>query len=330
MTTTMTRDRSRARRRMLMRREAGIAVALIVLIVVFTALEPARFATERNLLNILTDSATLVVLAMATTFVIISRNLDLSIGGVIAFCEVLSAKTMSADGGMADALWGLAVAVAAGLGWGALNGFLVSRARVPSFVATLAVLGMSQGAAYVISGGVDIGSVPTALAERVGIGRLLGVSVLTWLAAVVFLVSVWTLRRTMFGRHTYAIGSDPLAAGRAGINVPVHTMKIYLLAGALYGLVAWLNLSRFSTTNVGGHANDALNAITAVVLGGASMFGGVGTAAGTLIGVFIPAVIQNGLVINSVQPFWQLIAVGAALAVAVSLDSFRRRNRVRN
>ncbi|MBO0884379.1 MAG: ABC transporter permease, partial [Mycobacterium sp.] len=146
-----------------------------------------------------------------------------------------------------------------------------------------------------------------------------------WIAAVIFALTVWLLSRTRFGRHTYAVGSDPLAASRAGIDVRTHTLKIYVLSGAMYGLVAWLNLSRFSASNLAGHADDGLNAITAVVLGGASLFGGVGSALGSLIGVFIPAVLRNGLVILAVQPFWQLIAIGAALAVAVSVDQHRRR-----
>lgn len=305
--------------------EAGAGSVLIAMVLSFALIEPTRFASPSNLLNVVTDASPLAILAMATTFVVISRNLDLSIGGIVAFTEVVAAKSMTVDGGPAIAVWGLVVAITAGSVWGAVNGLLVTRARVPSFVATLATLGMAQGAAYVISDGIDVGSVPADLVDAVGVGRILGVPVLVCIAALTFVLTAILLTQTQFGRCTYAIGSDPLAASRAGIDVRAHTLKIYLIAGAMYGLVAWLNLSRFSASNVAGHANDGLNAITAVVLGGASLFGGVGSAVGSLIGVFIPAVLRNGLVIIALQPFWQLIAIGAALAVAVSVDQHRRR-----
>lgn len=308
--------------------ETGVGVALVVLVAVFAALEPTRFATWANMRNLLVDASTLTVVAMATTYVLVSRNLDLSIGGVVAFCEVVAAKVMRVDGGLGSSLTGLAAALAGGLVWGALNGLLVTRGRVPAFVATLASLGMAQGAALVLSGGVDVGTVPLGLVEAVGVGDVMGVPVLVLVAAAVVVVTAWSLRCTRFGRHTYAIGSDPVASERAGIDVGRHVRRVYLFAGAAYGLVAWLNLARFSASTIGGHANDALNAITAVALGGASLFGGVGSALGTLIGVFIPAVLRNGLVIVAVQPFWQQIAVGLALALAVAIDQRRRARRL--
>lgn len=143
------------------------------------------------------------------------------------------------------------------------------------------------------------------------------------------IASVVVLRLTRFGRYTYAIGSDRSAAERAGINVRSHIAQTYMAAGAAYGLAAYMGVAEFSTTSVDGHANDALNAIAAVAIGGASLYGGVGTAIGSLIGVFIPAVLANGLVITRVQPFWQQIAVGFALLVAVYADQLRRRARAR-
>lgn len=317
-------DGGRERRRLTLAAEAGVGLALVVLVVVFAALEPTRFATLDNLRNVATDASVLIVLAMATTFVIVSRNLDLSIGGVIAFCEVVAAKLMTADGGAFSSLIGLAVALCAGLAWGLVNGALVTRTRIPPFVTTLATLSIAQGAAYVISDGIDIGSVPLTLVSRVGIGTLGPIPVLTVIAAVVVGASVFVLRRTRFGRYTYAVGSDPLAAARAGIDVGRHITKVYAIAGTAYGLAAFLNLARFSATNIGGHGADALNAITVVALGGVSLFGGIGSALGSVIGVFIPAVLRNGLVILAVQPYWQQIAVGVALLVAIGFDQRRR------
>jgi ribose transport system permease protein len=134
------------------------------------------------------------------------------------------------------------------------------------------------------------------------------------------------LHATRFGRYTFAIGSNEEAARRAGIRVDRHLIKVYALMGMLSGLAGFLSLARFSTTTIGGHSTDNLQAIAAVVIGGTSLFGGVGTLLGTIFGVFIPAVLQNGFVIVGVQPFWQQVAVGAVLILAVYLDQLRRRS----
>ena len=134
------------------------------------------------------------------------------------------------------------------------------------------------------------------------------------------------LAATRFGRYTYAVGSNEEAARRAGIAVDAHLMKVYALAGPLSGLAGFMSLARFATTTIGGHDTDNLSAIAAVVIGGTSQFGGIGTVLGTVFGVFIPAVLQNGFIIVGVQPFWQEIAVGAVLVGAVYLDQLRRRS----
>ena len=146
---------------------------------------------------------------------------------------------------------------------------------------------------------------------------------------VVALIGAWLLFTTRFGRYTYAIGSNEDAARRAGINVDRHLIKVYAMSGFLAGLAGFLSLARFGTTNIGGETTLNLQAITAVVLGGTSLFGGIGTIVGTVIGVFIPAVLQNGFVIVGVQPFWQSVAVGAFLVAAVYIDQLRRRARPR-
>jgi ribose transport system permease protein len=314
-------------RRWLLAPEAGVAVALLVLLVTFAALAPDRFATTENLRFLASDASVLVIVAMATTFVILTANLDLSIGSITAFCEVVAVKAMVAvgGGGVWTCLTGLAVAILAGCGWGLFNGLLITRAGIPSFIVTLATLGIALGAALLLTDGNDLADVPSALVTDVGSGELARIPILVLVAALVFAIAALTLRRTRFGRHTYAIGSDEVAAHRAGIDVRSHLTRVYVLAGGTYGLAGFLSLSRFGTTSLGGHNNDALNAIAAVALGGASLFGGIGTAFGTLIGVFIPAVLENGLVINSVQPFWQQIGVGFALLAAVYGDQLRRR-----
>jgi ribose transport system permease protein len=222
---------------------------------------------------------------------------------------------------------GLAVALAAGLGWGTLNGFLIAKARIPPLIVTLGTLGMALGAALLITGGVDERDVPFKLVATIGTGRL--ADQVPWLVLIAFTVALVfgiLLAKTRFGRYTYAVGSNEEAARRAGVAVDRHLIKVYALAGCLSGLAGFMNLARFSTTTLGGHNTDNLQAIAAVVIGGTSLFGGIGTVLGTVFGVFIPAVLQNGFIIVGVQPFWQQVAVGAVLIGAVYLDQLRRRS----
>jgi ribose transport system permease protein len=309
-----------------------IILILAAMIVAFSIAEPDAFATIDNFRNIATNAAILLVLAVGMTFVIITAGIDLSVGSVLVFSGVISAKVMNGIGGngWGVLLLGLLVALGCGLGWGVLNGLLITKARVPPLIVTLGTLGMALGLAQIITGGVDIREVPTRLVTSIGVGRLFDqvpwLVVIALAVAVVFGIVLWGTR---FGRHTYAIGSNDEAARRAGINVDGHLIAVYGLAGALAGLAGYMSLARFATTTIGGHATDNLSAIAAVVLGGTSLFGGIGTVLGTVVGVFIPAVLQNGFVITGVQPFWRDVAVGAVLIAAVYLDQLRRRTQYR-
>jgi len=303
-----------------------IGLILVALIVAFSLLSFSEFFTVANGRNIATDAAVLLVLAVGATYVIVTAGIDLSVGSVLVFSGVVSAKLMNEVGGngWGVILIGLAAALASGLAWGLLNGVLVAKAKLPAFIVTLGTLGMSLGAGYLITGGVDEREVPFKLISDVGIGRIAGIPYLVLIALAVAIVLGIVLSQTRFGRYTYAIGSNEEAVRRAGVNVDRHLIKIYTLAGVLSGLAGFMNLARFGTTTIGGHATDNLNAIAAVVIGGTSLFGGIGSILGTVFGVFIPAVLQNGFVIVGVQAFWQQVAVGAVLILAVYLDQLRR------
>jgi ribose transport system permease protein len=306
-----------------------IGLILAGLILVFSVLEPSSFLDSANARNIATDAAVLLVLATGMTYVIITAGIDLSVGAVLVFSGVVSAKAMNAVGGdnWGVIFVGLGVALAGGLGWGLINGFLIAKAKIPAFVVTLGTLGMSLGASLVITGGVDEREVPFKLITTIGTGRAF--DQIPWLVLIAFAVAIVfgvILAATRFGRYTYAVGSNEEAARRAGIPVDRHLLKVYALAGTLAGLAGFLSLARFSTTTIGGHDTDNLQAIAAVVIGGTSLFGGIGTMLGSVFGVFIPAVLENGFVIVGVNPFWQEIAVGAVLVGAVFLDQLRRRS----
>ncbi|NKX17507.1 hypothetical protein HGG75_28245 [Ochrobactrum pseudogrignonense] len=194
---------------------------------------------------------------------------------------------MNSVGGTAGIICGIAVSIVSGAAWGAVNGLLVTRAKVSPLIATLGSFGMAMGLATVIANGIDL-MAPLPLVRSLGVGRLFGVLpwlvVLAGLAAVVMAI---ILNQTRFGRHTLAIGASAAAAERAGISVNRHLVKVYMIAGALAGMASVMSLSRFGTTTIGGHLEDNLKVITAVVLGGASLLGGIGTVTGTVIGTLI-------------------------------------------
>ena len=302
----------------------SIALILVALIAVFSFLKPEEFFDVNNARNIATDAAVLLVLAVGMTYVIITAGIDLS---VLVFAGVVAAKVMNEMGGdsWGVILVGLAAALASGLGWGLLNGFLVAKAKIPAFIVTLGTLGMALGSALLITGGVDQRDVPFRLIDTIGSGRAFGeIPYLVLIAAAVALVFGIILATTRFGRYTYAIGSNEEAVRRAGVNVDAHLIKVYAIGGTLAGLAGFMSLARFGTTTIGGHSTDNLDAIAAVVIGGTSLFGGIGSIVGTVVGVFIPAVLRNGFIIVGVQPFWQQVAVGAVLILAVYLDQLRR------
>ncbi len=314
-------------KRIITNSNASIALILLALIVVFSALRFNEFFAVDNARNIATDAAVLLVIATGLTYIIITAGIDLSVGSVVVFSGVVAAKLMDKVGGdgWGVILLGLLTAVVAGAAWGTLNGFLVAKAKIPPFIVTLGTLGMALGGALLITGGVDERNVPFKLIDTIGTGRAFGqLPYLVLIAAVVALIGGIVLAMTRFGRYTYACGSNLEGARRAGVNVDRHLMKVYGLGGTLAGLAGFLSLARFGTTSIGGHSTDNLDAIAAIVIGGTSLFGGVGTIIGTVVGVFIPAVLRNGFVIVGVQPFWQQVAVGAVLIAAVYFDQLRR------
>jgi ribose transport system permease protein len=221
----------------------------------------------------------------------------------------------------------LAASLIAGLVIGAVNGFLVAYMRIPPMLATLGTLGAGLGVGLLLQNGVNVA---TYALNPVATGHLIpNVSNLVLIAILVVIVGYIGMHKSVFGRHTLAIGSNEEAARRVGLNVRRHLLKVYMVGGVASGFGGYLSLAYFSTTSVGGHTTDNLQAITAVALGGTSLFGGVAIILGTVIGVWIPAVLQNGFIIVGVNPYWQMIAVGVVLVAAVWIDQLRRRSQNR-
>ncbi len=309
---------------------AYMGVILIVLVGFFTATRPDTFASVFNVRNIFLDASTLLILATGMTYVMVAGGFDLSIGSVLVFAGVSAAKTMEALGGegIGVLLAGTVVSLLAGAAWGVFNGFCIARLRVSALITTLGSMGAALGFAYLLTDGNDVRTVPKLLMS-IGHGTVLGVPWLVVITTVVAVAAAVILHMTRFGRHTYLVGSNPEAARRAGINVQRHLIMLYGLSGLLAGLAAMLSLGRFSTTTLEGHGTDPLEAVTAVVLGGTSLYGGSGTIIGTVVGVFIPAVLANGFIILGVEPFWQMVVIGFVVIAAVYVDQLKRQGRDR-
>lgn len=299
---------------------------LVVICLFFSVLAGDRFLSAGNFSLISQNVAVWAVLGVGMTFVIITAGIDLSVGSVLVFSSVVAAKVMAAMGGSGPgvAAAGLVAAVLSGMAWGALNGVLVAKARVPALIVTLGTLSVALGLAQVITGGIDIRSVPAELTDFSAYTKVLGIPGLPFVALIILVVGGVLLHKTRFGRYTYAIGSNAEAARRTGIKVTRHLIAVYALAGTLAGIGALLSLAQFGTTTIAGQSLTNLNVIAAVVIGGTSIFGGEGTIFGTVVGLFIPAVLQSGFVIIGVQPYWQGVAVGSVLIAAVYVDQSRR------
>ena len=313
--------------------ETWVFGALIILIAIFTGLAPGKFLTINDFSLTAQTTAPFLLMAVGETFVIITAGIDLSVGFVLVLSGVVAGEYYLHNGGPnagTGTIWiGAILGIATGAAFGGLQGLAVAKLKMPPLIATLMGLGIAEGLSYLITGGVDISSVPKKLASSIGQGSFAGVQ---WLIIISFLVTLLfglILAFTRFGRYTYAIGSNPEAAERVGINVDWHLIKVYALSGFMAGIAGIMDLAYFSTTTISGHPLDNLTVITAVVIGGASLFGGRGTILGTFIGVFIPELLAAGLIIVGVNQYWQYILTGLVLGAAVYSDSIRRRLRER-
>jgi predicted ABC-type sugar transport system permease subunit len=283
-----------------------------------------------NLKAIAVAATAPLVLALGQTFVIISAGIDLSLGFIMGFASVIAAHMAN----YAAAQLGLPpfpamlFGVLCGVGMAALpglvNGWLIAQLKVPPFIGTLGMYGVARGAAYLIAGGMTI-AISNPWYSSIGNDRVLGVPVLVILAAVCCLVLHYMLSQTRFGQHTYAMGASKAAASRAGINVKMLTMKIYVLSAVMAGIAGVLYTGRFSAGAPQAGEPLLLLSIAAVVIGGASLFGGSGTIWGTVAGALVIAVIDYGLVFVDVEPFWQFIAVGLVIIISVLVDQAQRR-----
>lgn len=322
-----------------------ILIALVVIVAIFTAISPGHvFWSATNAQNISLSAAEAVILASGMTLVIVSGQIDLSVSSQLLVSSIVGASFMQSRGG-SDASWGLIligllVMVGIGVLFGLLNGILTVALRVPSFIVTLGTLGVGLGIAQLLTaaGGSSSQPAPTRLADF-GLSKVAGVPSVVVIAVAVVLVSGVALSRTRFGLHCYATGSNPDNARRSGVRTTALTLRVFAIMGLFSALAGFVDLARFTAVSTSTHQSDNLAAVAAVIIGGASLFGGRGTVFGTLIGTLVPVVLLQGFVIQGVNPYWQNVAIGTILIAAVGLDRidrsavrlrFRRSDRSRN
>jgi ribose transport system permease protein len=298
----------------------GALTALIVLVIAMSALS-GDFLTTDNLLNVGVQAAVTAILAFGVTFVIVSAGIDLSVGSVAALSATVLAWSATQHG--VPVFLAVVLAIATGIAAGLVNGFLIAYGKLPPFIATLAMLSVARGLSLVISQGSPIAFPDSVSHLGDTLGGWLPVPVLVMIA--MGLIGAFILGRTYIGRSMYAIGGNEEAARLSGLRVSKQKLAIYALSGVFAAAAGIVLASRLSSAQPQAADGYELDAIAAVVIGGASLAGGTGKASGTLIGALILAVLRNGLNLLSVSAFWQQVVIGVVIALAVLLDTVRRK-----
>lgn len=302
--------------------EVGVVGALLLLVALFYIFQPA-FLSERNIRAILNVVSFVGIIAIGQTILLVAGEFDLSVGSVAGLSAVVAGKLMTVIA------LPIPLAILGGIGVGALlgllNGVMVVKLHIPAFIQTLGVLFVGQGLIQVVTGGYPVYPLPP---EIVVVGRSTFAFGLGWSFAVFLILAIAAdllLRRTVLGRNLYATGGNREVARLVGINVSLYKIGAFIVVGALSavaGIFVMMDLQS-ATTSIG--SGWELQVIAGVVVGGVSLFGGVGTVAGGVIGILLLKVVQSGLVVVGVSSNWQQIAVGVIMVMAVGLDILRRR-----
>ena len=306
----------------------GPIIALLLAVVFFTA-QSSRFLTGGNLSLVVQQVMVVGTLAIGQTLIILTAGIDLSNGAVMALGNVVMTK-LAVDSGMHPLLaivLGLLVCAA----FGAFNGSLVTGLRLPPFIVTLGTLNIAFALTHIYSEDQTISGLPSALTffgNTFQVGQT-DITYGTVLMLALFVVAWYVLRQTAAGRHVYAVGNNPEAARLTGIRTRRLLLGVYTIAGLVYGIAALLLVSRTSVGDPQAGQTDNLDSITAVVLGGTSLFGGRGSVIGTLIGALIVGIVRNGLQLMGVRSIYQVLITGILVILAVAVDQLARRRQAK-
>lgn len=301
-------------------------IALVVLVIVLSFLSD-KFFTTANGVNVLRQVAVNVCIATGMTLIVLTAGIDLSVGSVLALCGAITAGLLKngiqfpgADLYIGFTILGAilgAIIVGSLLGW--FNGFVITKFKVPPFVATLAMLTIARGFTMLYTEGHPISNLGESFAY-IGAGSFIGIPVPVWIAIVVVLLAVFITRKTKLGRYIYAIGGNETAAKLSGIRINRVKITVYSFGAALAAIGGIIVTSRLDSAQPNAGMSYELDAIAAVVIGGTSLNGGKGSIMGTVIGAVIIGVLNNGLVLLNVSPFWQQVVKGGVILLAVIID----------
>jgi fructose transport system permease protein len=299
-------------------------IVLVVIYAVFSVAVPSFFQAS-NVALILEQTAVIATIAAGQTLVILTAGIDLSVGSIMVLSSIVMAKLSFVPGPVA-----LLLGFGVGAGCGLFNGLLVARLRLPPFIVTLGTLNVFFALNLWYSQSQTVFNIPAALlwtGNTVGLPGGAHVTYGALLMIVVFIAMAYILRYTAWGRHVYATGDDPEVARLSGIRVSRVLISVYIVAGLLCAVAGWIQVGRLAAASPQIGTSSNLESITAVVIGGTSLFGGRGSIVGSLIGAFIVGVLENGLALAGIDVLWQTFAVGVLVIVAVTIDMWLRRIR---
>ena len=307
-------------------RRLGAVLALLAMCAILTALSD-HFLTFENLMNIFRQSAVNTLLALGQLLVIVTAGIDLSVGSVLGFACVVAALMIKAG---APAWVSILGAIAVGTALGSVNGLMLTGLRLPHpFIPTLGMMNVARGLALVISGGFPISGLPSGF-RWLGAGKIGFIPAPVLVVLIVCVLLHLFLTRTTVGRDIYAIGGNKQAAVLCGIPVNSRLTLVYAISGGLAGLAAVLLAGRMNSGFPLAGSGAELDSIAAVIIGGASFFGGVGTVSGTLVGALMIGVLRNGLNLLDVSSYWQSAVIGVVIVMAVWIDVVRQRSASKN
>jgi len=298
------------------------AAGALIVVFLFLVFASPEFLTFSNIFNIIAQTTVTAIIAVGMTFVIITAGIDLSVGATAALGGMIGTLAIAHT----PLGWpvGVVVGTLAGGLVGLMNGFLITKAHLSPFIATLGMMSVGRGLVYLSTNAVGVYGLPTDFA-LLGEGSIDNIPIPLIVLLVVAVLAYFLLNRTLLGRHTYAIGSNPEAARLSGISISFTLVIIYVLQGLLAGFGGMIASSRVVSGQPNFGIGLELDVIAAAVIGGASLFGGQGTILGTLIGAFLIALIRNGAVLLNVNQFYQDVIIGVVIWLAVYWDQFRRR-----
>ena len=298
----------------------GTTLGLLILMTILSFLSPI-FLTVSNISNVLVQCGTNAIIAVGMTYVIVSGNIDISVGAILAMSSCTGAKVMMSTGSIP---LGILVALFSGILLGLFNGTLIAYLGFPPFIVSLSTMWLFRGLAYLFTNGKAIVGLPEGMMSF-AIGKFLYVPYIVWLIIVVYIICHFVLQKTTFGRKVCAVGDNKESARLSGINVKKITLSAFVISGFFAALSGIVYMSRLNSGQPIAGQSYEMYAIAAAVIGGASLTkGGIGSIIGTLIGAIFIAVLQNGLTILNVSTYWQQVCMGVVVLLAVGLDKLRK------